>query len=368
MTNPALCNLTLCALLLAPLTELQAADAAEVEPMTVHRVVAVDNVCAWPNLTLMRDGTIIVILHNQPSHGMQEGDVDCWASMEGEKWEKRGNPAPNDPHTVRMNHAAGLAGNGDLLVLCSGWTDEKQPERPKQSKLRDNILRTWVCRSGDGGRTWTRSKDFPAPEAGWSEHIPFGNIFVALDGSLRTSCYQGKFADPTKSTRIESWRSWQFRSDDDGSTWSAVNIIGPRHNETALFHAGGKRWLAAARIEAMDIFASLDDGESWSLLCRPTARNEINGHLQRLKDDRLLLSYGVRIEGQHGVKAKLSSDEGKTWSDPIRLARSDSGDCGYPMSVQRADGKIITAYYSKSAPECDHYHMGVAIWDAPASP
>jgi hypothetical protein len=116
----------------------------------------------------------------------------------------------------------------------------------------------------------------------------------------------------------------------------------------------------------MELFRSDDDGATWSAPLKVTARNEINGHLTRLADKRLLLSYGVRIAGQHGVCAKFSSDDGKTWSAPMRLARSEVGDCGYPSSVQLANGKIVTAYYSKAAPECDHYHMGVAVWEAPA--
>ncbi|MDP6718017.1 MAG: sialidase family protein, partial [Pirellulaceae bacterium] len=196
--------------------------AAELEAVNAEHIVAIENVCAWPNLTLMPDSTIVAIIHNQPSHGSVEGEIECWASKDGEKWVKRGNPAPHDPNTVRMNHAAGLARNGDLVVLCSGWTNEKQPQRPKQKAFRDDILRSWICRSSDGGKTWSQRKNFPAREPGWSEHIPFGDIFVSEDGSLRASTYQGKFVDETTSTKTGSWRSWQFRSDDDGKTWHAV--------------------------------------------------------------------------------------------------------------------------------------------------
>lgn len=340
-------------------------EAAELEAINAKHVIAIENVCAWPNLTRMHDGTILAIIHNKPSHGGMEGEIECWASKDGLQWEKRGNPAPHEADTVRMNHAAGLARNGDLIVLCSGWTNIKQPQRPKQGKFRDDILQSWVCRSSDGGRTWTQIKKFPSRETGWSEHIPFGDIFVAQDGSLRTSTYQGKFREPTKSTKTSSWRSWQFRSDDDGNTWKAVNIIGPRHNETSLFHAGGKRWLAAARIDAVELFASDDDGLTWTGPQRVTERNEINGHLTRLQGGGLLLSYGNRIKGQYGVLAKISRDEGKTWSAPVRLVHVINGDCGYPSSVQRSDGKIVTAYYAKQSKLCDHYHMGVVIWDIP---
>ena len=349
--------------LLTPLT-LSAQD-GETIPKSLQRIVAVENVCAWPNLTSMPDGTIIAVIHNQPAHGLLEGDVDCYASTDGAKWEKRSTVTAHEPNTVRMNHAAGLAKNGDLLVLCSGWTDLKQPQRPKQAKFRDDILRPWVMRSSDAGRTWSKHADFPAAETGWSEQIPFGDIWVGADGALHTSCYQGHYADPGKGTKTDRWRSWHFRSADDGRTWKAMSIIGPMHNETDIFPLGGKRWMAVARIDANELFVSEDDGLTWEGPRRVTEKNEINGHLMRLKDGRLLLTYGVRIKDQQGVCAKWSADGGQTWSAPLRLAKADNGDCGYPSSVQRSDGKIVTAYYAKGSPECDHYHMGVSIWDSP---
>jgi hypothetical protein len=336
------------------------------EPADIQRVVAVKDVCAWPNLTLMKDGSIVAVLHNQPAHGQMEGDVECWASKDGTGWEKRSVITQHEPDTIRMNHAAGLAKNGDLIVLCSGWTNVKQPERPKQAPFRDAVLSNWVMRSSDGGRTWTKSTAFPGTDDGWSHHIPFGDIWAGEDGALHTSCYRGKLTSPEKSFKIANYESWHFRSDDDGHAWKAVSIIGPKHNETNIFPLGGKRWMAAARIDAMELFTSDDNGATWTGPQRVTEKNEINGHLMRLKDGRLLLTYGVRVQGQRGVKAKFSSDDGKTWSEPMRVMRSDEGDCGYPSSVQRADDKIITAYYSRKAPEHDGYHMGVAIWAPPA--
>jgi len=50
---------------------------------TAKPVIAVDNVCAWPNLTRLNDGSIIATIFNQPSHGSMAGDVDCWATTDG---------------------------------------------------------------------------------------------------------------------------------------------------------------------------------------------------------------------------------------------------------------------------------------------
>jgi BNR repeat-like domain len=363
--NRALLAPTLVAFGYLPLLGVATALAAETSPTSISRYVAIDNVCAWPMLVTLRDGTIITIIHNRPSHGQMEGDVESWASRDGALWEKRGHPAPNDPRTVRMNIAAGLARNGDILVLCSGWTDEKQSDRPKQSAFRDAVLPIWVCRSADGGRSWKQLKQFPENERGWMPFIPFGPILVGADGALHVSCYAGEFADSSKSTRTKSWRAWHFRSDDDGRTWRQTSVIGANHNETAIFHLGGRHWLAASRHEAMDLFRSSDDGQTWGEGQRVTARNEINGHLAQLQDGQLLLSYGNRVSGQFGVLAKLSHDAGRTWGTPVRLATSLEQDCGYPSSVQQADGKILTAYYAKRVENHERYHMGVAIWAAP---
>jgi len=73
----------------------------------MERYIAIDNVCAWPNLTKMPDGTLIATIFNQPCHGLWEGDIACWASEDGgHTWQRRGRPAPHEPGTNRMNAAA----------------------------------------------------------------------------------------------------------------------------------------------------------------------------------------------------------------------------------------------------------------------
>ncbi len=339
----------------------------------VERYISIDNVCAWPNLTVLKDGTIVAAIFNRPSHGLQEGSIEAWASPDGRFWTKRGVVAPNDPNTNRMHVAAGLAKNGDLIAFSTGFSNEQQPGRPKQAPFRDLKMSAWVCRSNDGGYTWVQNKEFPASNDGWTTPTPFGDIIVGADGALHASCYQGKDNQPSGPGVHRDFRVAHFRSDDDGRTWRMNSVISAQHNETSIFHLGGKKWMAAARQEddrAMDLFRSNDDGETWEGPQRVTGYHELNADLARLKDGRLLLTYGNRSErdnGPFGVLAKLSSDEGKTWSAPIRLAHSLGRDCGYPSSVQRPDGAIVTAYYSAGVQDHSRYHMGVVIWTAPAA-
>ena len=248
-----------------------------------------------------------------------------------------------------MNVAAGLAKNDDLLVLASGWGDPGEFKKP---------LPIWVCRSADGGVSWTIIKEFPCGPDG--HLVPFGDIGMAKDRSLLASAY--------------ARNGYMLRSDDDGRTWQQIAVIAENHNEIAPLHIGGGRWLAVARTSdppypnaTLDLYVSGDDGRSWNLRERVTLHGQHPGHLLLMADGRILLTCGDRRPDHLGVAARISADEGKTWSDPVRVAETPGAkwdEIGYPSSVQRSDGKIITAYYTNEG----GYHMGVVIWEPPSSP
>ena len=51
--------------------------------MIDYHGVAIEDVCAWPNLTILGDGEILATLFNKPAHGSVPGDTDCWISADG---------------------------------------------------------------------------------------------------------------------------------------------------------------------------------------------------------------------------------------------------------------------------------------------
>ena len=344
-------------------------------------IVAVENVCAWPNLTVLRDGTIVATIYNQPSHAGMPGDVDCWASTDGGKnWEKRGTPAAHAPTTNRMNVAAGMAANGDLLVIASGWSARYMPgEKPRPGDKR-RVLDPWVCRSSDGARTWqVDEKAFPNKAPNGGTPIPFGDILQGEDGALRVAVY--------------TWpeqRVYVYRSRDDGKTWDQPCLLheDALRTETALIHLGGGKWLAAARTHVqcektprtpygldmhLELYRSTDDACTWRPQ-GPIAANPMHhpAHFLRLQDGRLICAYSNRAgDGNpdrmgNGVDILVSCDEGHTWSGPIRVL-DWQGDGGYPSSVQLPDGQVLTAYYARKIEGHDGYHMGAVVWCPKAS-
>ena len=322
---------------------------------TPQPVVAVDSVCAWPNLTMLPDGTIIATIFNQPCHGLWEGDVECWGSDDGGgSWTLRGTPAPHEPGTNRMNVAAGLAAGGDLLVIASGWSHRPPKGQPAGHGPPAHPLAPWVCRSADGGRTWSVDREhFPKMSTG-QDGVPFGDILQGEDGALRVGLYLGGTGEAVV-----------FRSADDGKTWSEASIIDEEAviHEPALLHSGGGKWLLAARRDGLKLYFSEDDARSWKYRRKLTDAQGHPGHFARLKDGRVLLSYGNRIDPK-GVDVRLSEDEGKTWSEPLRVT-DFQGDGGYPSSVQLPDGRVLTAYYAQRTANHTRYHMGVVVWNTP---
>ena len=124
----------------------------------------------------------------------------------------------------------------------------------------------------------------------------------------------------------------------------------------------------------IDVYQSKDNGQTWEFLSQIADTGKSNGNppsLVRLRDGRLCVTYGYRgvcsayryrWEPQ-GIRARISKDNGKTWSQEIVL-RNDARtwDLGYTRSVQRPDGKIVTIYYynTEKIPE---QHIAATIWD-----
>ena len=86
----------------------------------------------------------------------------------------------------------------------------------------------------------------------------------------------------------------------------------------------------------------------------------------KLRDGRLAITYGYRAEPD-GIRARLSSDQGQTWSEEIILRKDAAAwDLGYPRTVQRPDGKLVTIYYYNDAVDKERY-IGGTIWDPGAA-
>jgi hypothetical protein len=89
---------------------------------------------------------------------------------------------------------------------------------------------------------------------------------------------------------------------------------------------------------------SPDGGKKWSVP-RSIGVWGLPSHLLRLKDGRLLMTYGHRRK-PFGNQARVSTDHGATWSEPMIVSGDGiGGDLGYPSTVQLKDGSLLSVWY-----------------------
>ncbi|MCF7961162.1 MAG: glycoside hydrolase [Pirellula sp.] len=204
---------------------------------------------------------------------------------------------------------------------------------------RKSELGTYMIRSTDGGINWSPRYAVPL-------NSPHGPV-VLSDGRL---IYAGKAL----------WRDDRVgvcESLDDGLTWQWIATIPSRpgddpreyHELHAVDGVDGKIICHIRNENAADKGHTLqseskDGGLSWSI---PHSIGVwgLPSHLLKLRDGRLLMTYGFR-RSPRGIQMRISGDSGGSWSDPISISTDGiSGDLGYPSTVECADGTMVTVWY-----------------------
>lgn len=138
---------------------------------------------------------------------------------------------------------------------------------------------------------------------------------------------------------------------------SAVEV-GENHYVCAVRQRIGKRkWT--------DIFETTDGGKSWQKISLLEKGSSNPATLIKLKDGRIAAIYGNR-KRPFGVTAKLSADNGKTWSDEIVL-RDDARewDIGYSRAILLPDGQVVATYYYTTEQTPENF-IAATIWDVDA--
>ena len=314
----------------------------------------------WPQLQVTPDGTLLALGYNSPSHTTLPADVDCWASVDGGKsWSLRATAAKRPNADANYCHwASGFTAKNELLVVVSGMDDAANARGLRAP----NDVR--VFRSNDFGKSWTQRDEFPKRLPGELKPYSFGSIVRGRDETLRTVVYS---VDESRQN-IES--AWSMTSRDAGLTWTAPVKIAEGINESVLLPLSGKEWLCVARTsnrpapelgQELRQFRSTDDAKTWADEGLVAGYHKHPPHLLRLKDQRLLLTYGNRRDGS--IEARLSANDGKSWGAAHKLFTTGPGDMGYPSTAQRPDGKLVTVFYASKSPLHAAYHMGAIGWN-----
>jgi hypothetical protein len=346
-----------------------------------------DRYSGWPTLIRRSNGELVVVCSGgRESHVCPFGRVELLRSYDdGQTW--------TYPRTILDgpidDRDAGVLETAKGTLLVTTFTSlayepglQKAESGAKQGKLtmpaeqldrwqavhrrlpdgeHSKHLGCWMIRSEDGGLNWSPAYRVPLNSPHGPVNLTDGRLFYAGVALWE----QGRKVGTSFST-------------DDGKTWSPLAELPVRpgddasnyHELHAVEAADGRLIVQIRNHNAVNKGETLqthstDGGKSWA---EPYAIGVwgLPSHLLRLSDNRLLMSYGHR-RAPLGNQARLSSDNGQTWSDPIIFhGDATSGDLGYPSTVEVSPGKLVTVWYEKLK-DSPLAQLRMARWELPLS-
>lgn len=226
--------------------------------------------------------------------------------------------------------------------------------------------------SYDRGHTW--KGPFQVPSFGQT------GVMARTDYIVNSQHDCHVFLTASKSNRKEG-RVFCGRTTDGGVHWRFLSYVGPEPQGFSIMPSAVRLSekdlvITTRRREGedeehhrwIDTWQSGDNGQSWKFVNDAVADlGEGNPPaLLLLRDGRLCLTFGDR-KSPFEIRAQLSSDGGHSWGEPFVLRTGGGGrDIGYPRSVQRPDGHVVTTYYFHT-PENIYRQVVATIWNPEAT-
>jgi hypothetical protein len=308
---------------------------------------------------------------DRPSVTMQARSLDGGQTWHVDRMPCRtpGNRGLSADEHVRPDLGVGQAldvGLQNAPTVCPGDTDLTHPDFAlmcARSGLTAGAT-SWFYTSTDRCHTWQGPFSLPAFD---QTGIAARTDYLISDAHTYTL-----FLTAAKPNGDEG-RVFCARTEDGGHTFAFLSWIGPQPEGYAIMPSSVRlpdsRILVALRRHErernwIDLYASDDDGTTWGYVTTPVAHTGVGGNppaMIQLHDGRLCLTYGYR-DAPYGLRARLSPDGGATWGDEISLR--DGGGChdlGYPRTVQRPDGTVVTVVYWNDHPEGERYIVAT-LW------
>ena len=319
----------------------------------------------WPTLARRKNGELLLVCSGgRESHVCPFGQVELMRSSDdGKTWSfpRVLLDSPIDDRDAGVLETA----KGTLLAttFTSNAYDEyylkkgshkKWPEEKRARWLaahnrvpaaaRKKELGTWMIRSTDGGVTWSPRYDSLVNSPHGPMDLKDGRLLYAGKNLWREKTWIGVCESK------DDGQSWQrlaqipTRKGDDPKQYHELHAVEATNGDLIAHIRNHNKKNAGETLQSK----SKDGGKTWSEPHNIGVWG-LPSHLLRLKDGRLLMSYGHRSK-PYGNQARVSADHGKTWSGPIIVSGDGAGhDLGYPSTVQIEDGSLVTVWYEKLA-------------------
>jgi hypothetical protein len=283
-----------------------------------------------------------------------------------------------DEHMIAALHVEGALAEESAPTDCPGGINFTHPDFAlmcARSGLQAGAV-SWFYISYDRCQSW--QGPYKLPMFGQLGIAARTDYVVRSANDVHSESECTIFLTATKSNGQEG-RVFCARTTNAGRSFQFRSWVGAEPEGYAIMPASVRlpngRWLTAIRCAQsvpgsvasrcwIDLYASDDDAASWQYLGQPVPNTGKGGNpptLTRLQDGRLCLTYGFR-DAPFGIRARLSENNGRSWEREIILRRDGGNhDLGYPRTVQRADGMMVTAYYYNDRADGERY-IAATIW------
>jgi hypothetical protein len=257
----------------------------------------------------------------------------------------------------------------DGAILCASYLWVLQQPHCPAGGTYDNIgwkhtfAGGYLMRSPDGGQRW-EGPLLPPPVPGcvatdaFGKPLPAynrGNILAAGDGLLYWAVVRAdKAAHLGTGGSVTSVHL--LVSADQGNSWAYRCPIAVDEkvgfNETYLYETADGDIVAflrtadETRVVSNAVARSRDRGRSFEAFENTGFHGHPHG-VARLKDGRVLLTYGYRLE-PFGIRARVLNPECTDTAQAAEfIIRDDGGstDLGYPWPLVFPDGRVLVVYY-----------------------
>lgn len=279
----------------------------------------------------------------------------------GETWSVEQPPSLALPVGEEYEHFS--VSDGPKVTACPGGVDFQHPDFAFAGRMsRNPPVDSRFYYSYDRCKTWNGPYRFPRLD---------GQGTAARTDYLVNGKHDLYFLLAVAKADGEQGRVVLAHTTDGAKTWSLVSHVGPepKGNDYAIMPStvrlNSQTLVSAIRHRGfIELYRSTNNGKSWDFAGTPVEKTGKGnpGSLTRLRDGRLVLTYGYRAE-PFGMRARISENGGKDWG-PDLILRQDGGsdDIGYPCTVQRPDGKLLTVYYYNTDINEERY-IAATIWD-----
>lgn len=287
-----------------------------------------------PAVLCLDDGTLLMTCDrrkNNESDLPQDIDIVCRRSSDGGRtWSEPTTIAEGTGYKQGYGDAALVqCSNGDIICAFAGHNGYFQSNE-------SDPIRTFVCRSTDGGQTWSEKADVTFQLWGNQSINPVCNNYRACFFSsgnglrLRRGDKAGRimFAVPMlrKNTNVSD--NYVVFSDDNGHTWQVSDLAYSGGDEAKLMElVDGRILLSTRQNGARGYNISTDGGETWGTQGHWTemTTNACNGDMMRVMatdcgDSCNLLMHSLpNSMERRNVSLFVSRDEGQSWRHAMTL-------------------------------------------------